>query len=87
MRAEHLAPYPFNYRLVLLFWRRGRMRLLFLLQVLLLLRVPLHHLLRLLLVLLLYLRFSGLVVLLGKLLMFLFLLCLQLLPFLRLLPV
>ena len=73
---------------MLLFWRRGRMRLLSLLQVLLLLRVPLHHLLRLLLVLLLYLRFSGLIsILLGKLLMFLFLLCLQLLPFLRLLPV
>lgn len=62
------------------------MRRLFLLQALLLLRVPLHHLLGLLLVLLLYLRFSGLIhILSGQLLMFLFLLHLQLLPFLRLL--
>ena len=64
------------------------MRLLFLLQALLLLRVPLHHLLRLLLVLLLYLCLSGLIsILFGQLLMFLFLLYLQLLPFLRLLLV
>ena len=64
------------------------MWLLLLLQVLLLLRVPLNHLLRLLLVLLFHLRFSGLIsILLGNLLMFLFLLCLQPLPFLRLLVV
>ena len=62
------------------------MWLLFLLQVLLLLGVPLNHLLRLLLVLLLHLRFSGLIsILFGHLLMFLFLLLLQLLPFLCLL--